>query len=222
MLKIVVAATALIALVATEPNGLAQNQAAPSLQELLQSQYKVTTTGSDAEGFRIIEPGTVLVIKKEGIIATPHASPHGIAFKLPKVCNNTFKNGILQTGNACAKTTIGSKFLKSGEKVYITKFEVNQKSNKITMNLVECDACNGVTGRSSMKATIIFDFNDQFLQKAEPGQVTDVINEVLEQQRSAFLRSLDGGVLDAENLDLSFETALAASPKALSPTSEGR
>ena len=184
-IKIAIVRSALALLTCFGANCLAQNQAIPSLQELLQSQYKVTTTGSDAEGFRVIEPGSVLVIKKEGIIATPHASPHGIAFKLPKVCNNTFKNGVLQSPKACSSTTIGSKFLSSGEKVYITKFEVNPKSNKITMNLVECDSCNGVTGRSSMKATVIFDFNSQFLQKAEPGQVSDVINQVLELQKSA-------------------------------------
>ena len=166
---------------------LAHAQAAPSLQELLQTQYKVTVTGTDAEGFHVIDPGTVLVIKKGGIIATPHTSPHGIALKLPKTCNNTFKNGVLVTPKACASTSIGSKLLPDGEKVYITKFEVSPKSNKITMNLVECDTCNGVTGRSSMKATIIFDFNDQFLQKAEPGQVTDVINQVLEAQKAALL-----------------------------------
>jgi len=177
--KIALTVAAVITLAMFGISCIAESSAAHGLQELLQDKYRVTTTGSDAAGFRIIEPGTVLVIKKAGLIATPHASPHGIALKLPNTCNNTFKNGTLSTPKACARTSIGSRFLTSGEKVYITKLEVNAKSNKITMNLVECDTCNGVTGRSSMKAILIFDFNDQFLQEADPGQVTDVISQVL-------------------------------------------
>jgi len=185
MNRIAILVAALIATASCAKVSSAQDQPAPSLQSLLASQYKLSTTGSDSDGFRIIEPGTVLVIKKEGIIATPPASTRGLHFKiLPNMCNNTFKNGVLETASKCSHATLGSKFLKSGEKVYITKFEVNEKSNKIVMDVVECDTCNGVTGRSSMKAIIIFDFNDQFLQKAEPGQVTDVINEVLAIQKA--------------------------------------
>ena len=156
----------------------AQQPAAPSLQEMLNTEYKVSKTGSDANGFKIIEPGTVVVAKQAGIMATAPGSPHMIAFKLPKVCDNTFKNGSLSVSKACATTSVGSKFLTNGEQLYITKFEVNEKGNKISFNLVECDTCNGVQKPSGMKVTVIFEFAPKFLDTAEPGQVTDVIDQV--------------------------------------------
>jgi hypothetical protein len=155
-------------------------QPAPSLQSLLASQYKVSKTGSDAGGYKVIEAGTVVAAKQAGIMATAQGSPHMIALKLPKVCDNTFKNGTLNVPKACASTSVGSHYLANGEMLYITKFEVNEKSNKITFNLVECDTCNQPSKPSWMKVTVIFEFAPKFLATAEPGQVTDVINQVFE------------------------------------------
>jgi hypothetical protein len=158
----------------------AQQQAAPGLQSLLASQYKVSKTGSDASGFKVIDPETVVVAEQAGIMATAQGSPHMIAFKLPKVCDNTFKGGALTVPKACASTSVGSHYLNKGEKLYITKFEVNEKSNKITFNLVECDTCNQAPKQSAMKVTVIFEFAPRFLDTAEPGQVTDVIDQVFQ------------------------------------------
>ena len=163
---------------------LAQDQPVPSLEDLLKTQYKVTRTGSDSEGFKILEPGTVVVLKKPEVMATEQGGAHKVTFKLFKTCDNTFKNGALSVSKACATTSIGSKYLNNGEKMYITKFEVNEKSSKITFDLVECDSCNGVTKPSSRKATIVFEFASKFLDTAEPGQVTEVINQVFEPQRA--------------------------------------
>jgi hypothetical protein len=161
----------------------AHPQAAPSLQSLLANEYKVSKTGSDASGFKVIEAGTVVVAKQSGIMATAQGNPHMIALKLPKVCDNTFKKGTLTVPKACASTSVGSRYLANGEMLYITKFEVNEKSNKITFNLVECDACNRVP-KSAMKVTVNFEFAPRFLDTAEPGQVTDVINQVFQPVKS--------------------------------------
>ena len=91
---------------------------------------------------------------------------------------------MLTTPKACISTTVGLPPLGSGERVYITKFEVTPKSGKITFNLVECDLCNGTTGRSSMLAIVIFEFDAQFLERAQPAQVEDVINQVLETENT--------------------------------------
>ena len=158
----------------------AQQPAAPGLQSLLANQYKVSKVGSDASGFKVIDPETVVVAKQAGIMATAQGTPHMIAFKLPKVCDNTFKGGNLTVPKACASTSVGSHYLENGEMLYITKFEVNEKSNKITFNLVECDTCNRVSKQSAMKVTITFEFAPKFLDTAEPGQVTDVIDQVFQ------------------------------------------
>jgi len=163
-----------------------QAQAAPSLQDLLKTQYKVTTTGSDAEGFKVIEAGTVLTLKKGGVIATPQAAPGQYRINpFQKMCSNTFKNGNLSTGRGCAMTTEGAHYLGKGSKLYLTKMEVKSKENKISFNLIECDTCNGAQAPSSMKSTVTFEFADKFLDTAEPGQIVDVINQVLEPDTSA-------------------------------------
>lgn len=162
------------------PNGQDQPQAAPSLQDLLKTQYKVTTAGTDAEGFKIIEPGTVLTLVKGGVIATPQTPNAAVKLNpFQRMCSNTYKAGTLSTAKNCSMTTEGARYLEKGTKVYITKFEVNPKGNKIVFNLVECDACNGVASKSAMKSTVTFDFAEKFLDTAEPGQVTDVIGQVL-------------------------------------------
>ncbi len=164
-------------------SALAQDQSQPSLQNQLQTMYKISRAGVDSGGFRILEAGTVVVLKKSGVMATEPPGAHKFMIKLPKACDNTFKNGNLTVSKACATTTIGSRFLDQDEKMYITKFEVNQKSNKIIFDLVECDQCNNASKPSSMKATVIFDFANKYLDTAEPGQVVDVINQVIQPQR---------------------------------------
>lgn len=174
---------AIYASICIAPSAPAQNQSQPSLQDQLQTMYKVSRSGVDSSGFKILEAGTVVILEKPGIMATEPPGAHKFMIKLPKACDNTFKNGSLNVSRACSTTTIGSHFLNQGEKMYITKFEVNQKSNKILFDLVECDQCNGASKPSSMKATVVFDFAGKFLDTAEPGQVVDVINQVFQPQR---------------------------------------
>ncbi len=131
-----IAALAVLAFPSVAARAQEQAQAVPSLQDLLKTQYKVTTTASDAEGFKIIEPGTVLTLMKGGVIATPQNAANKFN-PFQKMCNNTFKNGNLTTAKGCSMTTEGSKLIPKGSKVYLTKFDVNTKSNKITFNLIE-------------------------------------------------------------------------------------
>jgi hypothetical protein len=156
--------------------GQSPNAAAPSLQDLLKTQYKLTRAGSDSGGFKVLEPGTVVVTKNSGIMATANAGPHTPSKDLFGLCNNTLKHGALSVKKGCSTTSLGAKFLPLGDKLYITKFEVKEKDNKISFNLVECDTCNGTSG--SMKVEISFEFEPKFLDTAEPGQVTDVIGQV--------------------------------------------
>lgn len=156
--------------------GQSPDAAAPNLQDLLKTQYKLTRVGSDSGGFKVLEPGTVVVTKNPGIMATANNGPHTPSKDLFGLCNNTFKHGALSVKKGCATTSLGSKFLPVGDKLYITRLEVKQKDNKISFNLVECGTCNG--NSSSMKVEITFEFAPKFLDTAEPGQVTDVIGQV--------------------------------------------
>jgi len=156
--------------------GQSPDAAAPSLQDLLKTQYKVTRAGSDSGGFKVLESGTVVVTKNPGIMATASSGPHTPSKDLLGLCNNTFKHGALSVKKGCATTSLGARFLGVGDKLYITKFEVKEKDNKISFNLVECRTCNGTAGE--MKVEVTFEFEPKFLDTAEPGQVTDVIGQV--------------------------------------------
>jgi hypothetical protein len=162
---------------AAQVQGQNPDSGAPSLQDLLKTQYQVTRVGSDSTGFKILDPGTVVTVKKPELMATANSGPHTPKKDLFGLCNNTFKNGQLSVKHGCATTSFGSHYLPVGDKLYITKFEVKEKDNKISFNLVECDTCNA--GKSNtMKVEITFEFAPKFLATAEPGQVTDVINQV--------------------------------------------
>jgi hypothetical protein len=70
-----------------------------------------------------------------------------------------------------------SRFLPVGEKIYITKIDVHLKSDKILLAVIECDACNGAQ-QSSYMALVNFEFPKGYLEKADVGQVQDVIAQV--------------------------------------------
>jgi hypothetical protein len=151
---------------------------APALQDELKSIYKLSRTGTDSYGFTMLETGTVLLVKKGGVLAVPPAS---IA-----MCPVKYQGGTLHKPSMmCTAVLPTSRYLAAGEKVYVTKIDVNPKANKVQFQLVECDSCNGFTEPSSYKASVVFEFPGKFLDTADPGQVTDVINQLLEPDTAA-------------------------------------
>src|SRR6266849_3476856 len=150
----------------------AQSGGPDSLEGQIATQYKLTKLGTDSSGTSVIEAGTVLVIKKGGILSVPQ--------KEPGLLPNIVKDGDVQGPSAAlVKTKKDTKFLLVGEKVYVSKVEVNRKESKVTLNIVECDSCNDVNTPSFRKAQIAFQYPKGYLDGADSGQVTDVINQVL-------------------------------------------
>jgi hypothetical protein len=151
----------------------AQTAPAPSLAEQLKAQYKVTRTGSDSTGFSILEPGIVLVVQKGGILGVPPDNATMAAA--------TYKGGDLHPPGAVSRMILGkiTRYFQVGERVYVRKVDVNQKNDKITFAIFECDFCNGFTQPSSFKSEVTFEFPKGYLGTAEIAQVGDVINQVL-------------------------------------------
>jgi hypothetical protein len=151
----------------------AQNAPAPSLAEQLKAQYKVTKTGTDSTGLSILEAGAVLVVQKGGILGVPWNTLGSFSA--------TYKDGALHSPGAMVRMLAGqnSRYLQVGERVYVRKLDVNQKSNKVTFDIFECDSCNGFTEPSSYKSQVVFEFPKGYLGTADPAQVADVINQVL-------------------------------------------
>jgi hypothetical protein len=172
-------AVVLFAGILSAPSAGGQDASVSSLADQLKTQYKLTKTGSDSSGLAIVEPGTVLVIRKGGILGVPPASL--------TIAPATYKDGDLHSPNAAAGND--TRLLSVGEKVYITKIDVNLKNDKVAVTIIECDSCNGAQKPSFYKSMVVFQFPKDYLTAAEVGQIEDVISQVL---------TIDNGTSEAQ------------------------
>ncbi|HYW66050.1 MAG TPA: hypothetical protein VFB10_05035 [Candidatus Dormibacteraeota bacterium] len=170
----------------------AQDSGADSLESQLAAKYKLVKLGTDSTGVAVLETGTVLVIKKGGIISVPTGNsvilPSTVKDGQVHASSNTVAQGVSKfmkwkglsdpTGAASTDT----KFLTVGEKVYVTKIDVNRKDSKVALTIIECDTCNNVQDASQRRGQVVFQFPKDYLNGADGGQVSDLINQTLEIQ----------------------------------------
>jgi hypothetical protein len=170
----------------------AQSGGADSLESQVAAKYKLVKLGTDSTGLSVLDAGTVLVVKKGGILSVPSGTmvvvPSYVKDGQVKTANNSAMSGVNKllkwkgvsdpTGSASSDT----KFLTVGEKVYVSKIDINRKDSKVTLAIIECDTCNSVQEPSNRKAQVIFQFPKDYLGGADGGQVSDVINQILEIQ----------------------------------------
>jgi hypothetical protein len=145
-----------------------------SLQGDLEKTYKPAKMGTDSTGTVVVEPGTVLVLQKSGVLGVPYDN---MVF-----CPSHYQDGTLKPPNTMCKLSVAkvSKYINSGEKVYVTKIEIIQKDEKVIFSIVECDSCNNVQSASQMKSQIVFHYPKGYLEGgADAGQVGDIIGQVL-------------------------------------------
>jgi hypothetical protein len=172
------------------PSIMAGAQGADSLESQLAAKYKLVKLGTDSSGLSVLDAGTVLVIKKGGILSVASGNavvvPTTVKDGQVHTANNTAMQGVNKllkwkapadpTGAASTDT----KFLTVGEKVYVSKIDINRKDSKVTLSIIECDTCNSVQDPSLRKAQVAFVFPKDYLAGADGGQISDVINQTLE------------------------------------------
>jgi len=155
---------------------------APTLQEQLIAQYKLVKMGSDTSGYSVIDKGTLLEIKKGGILGVPYGDNN--------VPSCHYENGSVKgpSGLAMAgRKSIMSKFGKeqsthlfaSGDKVYPLKVDVNVAKDTVTLGIVACDTCNKTDPPTYNKAQVVFQFPKGSLANANAGSVEDTIGQLL-------------------------------------------
>lgn len=145
-----------------------------SLSDEITAQYKLTRLGADSSGVAVTDPGTVLMVQKGGILAFPQTDLGVLPTK--------YENGAIHSPNVMAglfKQNVPTRFLTAGERVYVTKLDINVKSEKISFSIVECDSCNGVTTPAFYKAAVSFQFAKGYLETANPTDVEATISQVL-------------------------------------------
>jgi len=162
------------------------NAQAPTLQEQLVAQYKLVKMGSDTSGYSVVDPGTLLEIKKGGILAVPYADKTVLTSKYEGGTVHG-PSGLMVTGRqklfghfsqtqSQGQTT---HLFASGDKVYPTKIDVSVDKDMVTMAIVACDSCNKTDPPTYNKAQVAFQFPKGSLAKASAGDVEDTIGQLL-------------------------------------------
>ncbi len=170
----------------------AQDSGADSLESQLAAKYKLVKLGTDSTGLAVLETGTVLVIKKGGIISVPSGNaiilPSTVKDGQVHAASNTAAQGVSKflkwkgVSDPTGAASTDTKFLTVGEKVYVSKIDVNRKDSKVALTIIECDTCNSVQDPSQRRAQVVFQFPKDYLSGADGGQISDVINQTLEIQ----------------------------------------
>ena len=155
---------------------------AVSLQEQLTAQYKSVKMGSDTSGYSVIDKGTLLEIKKGGILGVPYSDT--------SIQSTKYEGGQVKTPNSLISKGIGfgmgklgktqtTHLFASGDKAYSQNVAVDLNKDTVTMSIVACDTCNKTDPPTYMKAKVVFQFPKGSLAKAQAGEVEDTIGQLL-------------------------------------------
>jgi len=188
-------AASLVALFLPSCAGAAQTAQTVSLAEQLRAQYKLAKTDPQGNSAKILQPGTVLVIQKGGILTVPFAST--------AVCSARYQGGKVDSPDAlCPEASrTNSRPFKVGEKVYLAQIDVDLKKEKISFRILACDSCNGPNPVTTSKSEVVFQFAPGDLEKASVLDVEDTIGEVLAIDSSGALQAPQSTPPQSEDLD---------------------
>jgi hypothetical protein len=176
-------------------------QATVSLEDQLKAQYTLVKMGADSGGAAVVEQGTILVVKKGGILGVPYSDQ--------SILSTKYENGGVHSPNALVSKGIGSLMGKMGKtqttqffqvntKVYPSRIAVNLPKDQVLMSIVDCDSCNNVSPTTFFKADVVFQFPKGTLANTSPSQVEDTIAGLLALDDSA---SDQGGQQGGNNGD---------------------
>jgi hypothetical protein len=160
---------------------VAQGLPAVPLEEQLKAQYTLVKMGWNSGGPAIVEEGTVLVIKKDGILSVPYGD-QPVATK--------YQDGTVRSPSASTMGARGSlvgkvgkqqttRLFQVGERVYPAKIAVNLPKDQVTIGIIACDSCNNVSPTTYYKADVVFQFAKGTLASTSRSQVEDTIAELL-------------------------------------------
>jgi hypothetical protein len=138
--------------------------------------------GADSSGAAVVEQGTILVIKKGGILGVPYSDQ--------SILSTKYENGAVHSPNALVSKGLGSlmskvgktqttQFFQANSKVYPAKVVVNLPKDQVIIGIVDCDSCNNVDPKTFYKADVVFQFPHGTLATTSPSQVEDTISGLL-------------------------------------------
>ena len=187
-IEMAVRVAALIAVGITPCLLVAQDLPAVSLEDQLKAQYTLVKMGADSGGAAVVEQGTILVIKKGGILSVPYGD---------QPVATHYQDGAVHSPNA---SDDGGKRRPHGKiwedanhrdcskwerKVYPSKIAVNLPKDQVTISIVACDSCNNTSPTTFYKADVVFQFAKGSLATTSLSQVEDTIAGLLNIDDSA-------------------------------------
>jgi hypothetical protein len=161
---------------------VAQGAPAVPLEDQLKAQYTLVKMGADTGGAAVVDQGTILVIKKGGILSVPYGDASVVPTK--------YQDGVVHSPNNVVMKGIGfgmkkfgkeqtTRLMQAGEKVYPSKIAVNLPKDQVMISIIACDSCNNVSPTTFYKADVIFQFAKGSLATTSPSQVEDTIAGLL-------------------------------------------
>jgi hypothetical protein len=158
------------------------------LEDQLKAQYTLVKMGADTSGTAVVEQGTILAIKKGGILSVPYGDASLAATK--------YQDGVVHSPNNVVMKGLGfgmgklgrtqtTRLMQVGEKVYPSKIIVNLPKDQVLIGVIACDSCNNTSPTTFYKADVVFQFAKGSLATASPSQVEDTIAGLLNIDDSA-------------------------------------
>jgi uncharacterized membrane protein YgcG len=166
----------------TAPYAVLAQAPAVSLEDQLKAQFTLVKMGADTGGAAVVEQGTILVIKKGGILSVPYGDTSVVATK--------YQDGVVHSPNTMVMKGLGfgmkkfgkeqtTRLMQVGEKVYPSRISVNLPKDQVVMGVIACDSCNNTSPTTFYKADVVFQFPKGTLATANPSQVEDTIAGLL-------------------------------------------
>jgi hypothetical protein len=157
-----------------------------SLEDQLKAQYTLVKMGSDTGGAAVVDQGTILVIKKGGILGVPYSDRTVLTTKYeggtvhsPSSLMTEGRKRLFGHFSQTQSEGQTTHLFAAGDRVYPSKVEVNLAKDSVTIGIVACDTCNKTDPPTYNKAQVLFQFPAGTLAKANPSQVEDKIAELL-------------------------------------------
>src|ERR1700688_3732066 len=152
------------------------------LEDQLKAQYTLVKMGADTSGTAVVEQGTILAIKKGGILSVPYGDASLSATR--------YQDGVVHSPNNAVMKGLGfgmgklgrtqtTRLMQVGEKVYPSKIIVNLPQDQVLIGVIACDSCNNTSPTTFYKADVVFQFPKGTLAAASPSQVEDTIAALL-------------------------------------------
>jgi hypothetical protein len=152
------------------------------LEDQLKAQYTLVKMGADTSGTAVVEQGTILAIKKGGILSVPYGDASLAATR--------YQDGVVHSPNNVVMKGLGfgmgklgrtqtTRLMQVGEKVYPSKIIVNLPKDQVLIGVIACDSCNNTSPTTFYKADVVFQFAKGSLATTSPSQVEDTIAGLL-------------------------------------------